>query len=256
MCLPLGRRPCVRNCCICDRKSVLFCRQLFQWAHRYICEAQWPVWGGEVVPCARYFSFEANIYLRGFLDMRVLPFSYPHPFLPPSLPWVCSSELKTTTVRDFVRETSLGNPVWPFFLNSVSGPGAVPGHRGPPTWRPRGTVSLSLLMFFCGGLYPLGTWEPGRNLLGVFCFCFSLAVTRHNFSLHYFIWFCIILCFIESIISLHLAVTHISHSCCICFSFVKNIHSLCCWFNGFSLLFVPHSEGSFPLLDPGPGKSA
>jgi hypothetical protein len=82
------------------------------------------------VPCARYFSFEANIYVRGFLDMR---FILPPPF-PTSFPALgCSSELKTNTVGDFVRETSLGNSVWPFFLNSVSGPGGVPGHRGPPT---------------------------------------------------------------------------------------------------------------------------
>jgi hypothetical protein len=42
----------------------------------------------DTVPCACYFSFEAYIYVRGILDMRVLPVSYPHPFLPPSLPWV------------------------------------------------------------------------------------------------------------------------------------------------------------------------
>jgi hypothetical protein len=175
-----------------------------------------------IVPCAPYFSYEANIYVRGFLDMRVLPFSYPHPFLPPSLPWVALSELKTSIVPDFVRETSLGNSVWPFFLNSVSGPGGVPGHRGPPTWRPRGTVSLSLLVFFLRGVVP--AWDVGATskfIRGGFCFCFSLAVTRHNFSLHYFIWFCIILCFIDSFISLHLVVTHISHSCCICFSLLR-----------------------------------
>jgi hypothetical protein len=32
-----------------------------------------------IVPCARDFSLEATIYVRGFLDMRILPFFYPHP---------------------------------------------------------------------------------------------------------------------------------------------------------------------------------
>jgi hypothetical protein len=62
----------------------------------------------EFVPCARYFSYEATIYESGLLDMRILPVSYPHPF-PTSFPALgCSSELETTTVQIFVRETSLG----------------------------------------------------------------------------------------------------------------------------------------------------
>jgi hypothetical protein len=187
--------------------------------------------------------------------------------------WTCASSLSLTptlsyllpclgflfgTQDHYCMGLRPGNFSWKFclaflFLNSVLGPGGVPGHHCPPTWRPRGTVSLSLLVFFSGrGLYPFVTWTPRRILLRGFCFCFSLAVTRPNFSLHYFIWFCIILCFLESFISLHLVVTYICHSCCICFSFVKNIHFLCCWFNGFSLWFVPHLEGSFPLLDPRP----
>jgi hypothetical protein len=64
------------------------------------------------VPCARYFSYAVTIYERGLLDMRILPFSYPHPF-PTSLPALgCSSELETTTVQKFVRETFPGNSVW------------------------------------------------------------------------------------------------------------------------------------------------
>jgi hypothetical protein len=31
----------------------------------------------KTVPSARYFSYEATIYGRGLLDMRILPFSYP-----------------------------------------------------------------------------------------------------------------------------------------------------------------------------------
>jgi hypothetical protein len=60
------------------------------------------------VPCARYFLYKATIYERCLLDMRILPFSYPQPF--PALG--CSSELETTTVQNFVRETYPGNSVW------------------------------------------------------------------------------------------------------------------------------------------------
>jgi hypothetical protein len=144
------------------------------------------------VPCARYFSFEANIYVRGFLDMRVLPFSYPHPFLPPSLPWVA-----LLNSRPLLCRISSEKLPWKFCLvflpNSVSKSGGVPCHCGPPTWRPRGTISLSLLVFFfCWGLYPFGTWTPRRILLGGFSVFVSpwqlkgitfLCITLYDFVL-------------------------------------------------------------------------
>jgi hypothetical protein len=128
------------------------------------------------VPCARYFSYEANIYVRGFLDMRVLLFSYPHPFLPPSLPWFALSELKTTTVWDFVRETSLGNSVWSSFLNSVSSSGGEPCHSGPPTWRPRGNRKFVFACVFLRGVLP--AWDVGAtsDFIRGFLFWFSLAL--------------------------------------------------------------------------------
>jgi hypothetical protein len=118
-----------------------------------------PAWSTEellmqkVVPCAHYFSFEANIYVCGFSGHARPPFLLPPPFPTSFSALGCSSELKTTTVRDFVRETSLGN--------SVSGPGGVPGHRGPPTWRPRGAVSLSLLVFSLREVVP--AWDVGAT---------------------------------------------------------------------------------------------
>jgi hypothetical protein len=109
----------------------------------------------DCVPCARYFSFEANIYARGFLDMRVLPFSYPHPFLPPSLPWAALRNSRPLLCR-----TSSENLHWKFCLvflpNSVSKSGGVACYCGPPTWRPRGSVSLSSLVLFAGGCTRLG----------------------------------------------------------------------------------------------------
>jgi hypothetical protein len=195
--------------------------------------------------------FVGGYYLRTRLSRHAYPpFLLPPP-LPNSFPALgSSSELKTTSVQDFVRESSLE-----ILFGFPSKFGFEVGRSALSLWSADVTSTryrtFAFACVFCRGLYPLGTWTPRRILLGGGgCSCFSLAVTRHNFSLHYFIWFCIILCFIESFIPLHLVVTHICHSCCICFSFVMNIHFLCCWLRGFPFLFVPHLEGNFPLLDP------
>jgi hypothetical protein len=88
-----------------------------------------------IVPCARYFSSEVTLYVRGLLAMRILPFSYPTPSttFPALGP---SSELKTTTVLISSGKHSL--EIWFsfLFLNSVSDPSGVSCHCGPPTWRP------------------------------------------------------------------------------------------------------------------------
>jgi hypothetical protein len=73
-----------------------------------------------------------------FLDMCILPFSYPHPFLTPSLPWVALLNSRPLPCRTSSGKHSL--EIWFsfLFLNSVWDPGGVSCHCGLPTWRPFG----------------------------------------------------------------------------------------------------------------------
>jgi hypothetical protein len=150
------------------------------------------------VPCARYFSFEANIYVRGFLDMRVLPFSYPHPFLPPSLPWVALRNSRPllwgTSSGKLLLEILFGLP----FSKFCFGPGRStrsPWSADVTSTRYRKCVFVCV---FCGrGVVPVCDVGATSDFIrGGGCFCFSLAVTRHNFlciTLYDFVLSCVLL---------------------------------------------------------------
>jgi hypothetical protein len=141
------------------------------------------------VPCARHFSSEVTIYVRGFLAMRILPFSYPHPFLPPSVPWIALLNSRPLPCRTSPRKHSLEIR----FRNRAECPVIVVRRRDVHL-----VIRKFVLSVFCfqGGIVTVWTWTPRRIYKGGFCFLVLPGIIRHSFSLYYFIWFCIILCFL------------------------------------------------------------
>jgi hypothetical protein len=127
------------------------------------------------VPCARYFSYEVTICERGSRDMRIRPFSYPHPF-PTSFPALGCSFGTRPHYRAGFRP---GNIPWKFGLAFFSKFCFCPGRSvlSPwSTWRGR------RIGFFKGG--------------GGVGFWFFLAL--YFFALHYMILHYLVLYYIIS----------------------------------------------------------
>jgi ABC-type uncharacterized transport system permease subunit len=118
--------------------------------------------------------FVRGQYLRTRLSGHARPpFLLPPPF-PTSFPALgCSSELKTTSVQDFVQETSLE-----ILFSFPSKFGFEVGRSTLSLWSADVTSTgyrkfvFACVFFFCGVLYPLRTWTPRRILLGGVLFFF------------------------------------------------------------------------------------
>jgi hypothetical protein len=149
-----------------------------------------------------------------------------------------------------------GNISWKFCLTFLSKVCFGPGRSTRSPWSADVTSTkyrkFVFACVFCGGLYPLGTWAPRRILLGVFCFCFSLAITRHSLSLYlpYMILYHPVLSCIFTL--LHIVISPVSHSCCHCFYLLRIYTLFVCLVKWLSTLFVPHLEGRVALFDPHP----